>query len=183
MWFRSLFDSLPRSPRHRQKCAAHRKQQARRLLLEGLEDRRVMAFVPAVTYPAGDSPNAVVAADFNSDGQLDLATAHFSSNSVSVLLGNADGTFQLPLEDDPKKNDERSKLRVRRFSPERLLRRPIALAGGVTVSVEKHRGRKVVRLEEPGESGAAGGSQCGCRCSQTTSGRRRVPDDSTQVPG
>ena len=45
MWFRSLFHTLARSPRQRQKCAANRKQTARRLLLESLEDRRVMAAV------------------------------------------------------------------------------------------------------------------------------------------
>jgi Bacterial Ig-like domain (group 3)/FG-GAP-like repeat/Abnormal spindle-like microcephaly-assoc'd, ASPM-SPD-2-Hydin len=33
-------------------------------------------------------------ADFNADGVLDLAVANQSSNSVSVLLGNGDGTFQ-----------------------------------------------------------------------------------------
>jgi hypothetical protein len=57
------------------------------------------------------------------------------------------------MEDEPKENDERPKRRVRRYSP-RLLRQPVALSGGATVSVEKHRGRKMVRVDEPGESGA-----------------------------
>jgi hypothetical protein len=35
-----------------------------------------------------------VAADFNNDNQLDLATANVIGGNVSVLLGNADGTFQ-----------------------------------------------------------------------------------------
>jgi hypothetical protein len=38
-----------------------------------------------------------VAADFNGDGRLDLAVANVYSNTVSVLLGNAGGTFQPPL--------------------------------------------------------------------------------------
>lgn len=94
MWFRSMRSLLTRSPRRREQLVTSRNQRSRRLLLEGLEDRRLMTFVPAANYTVGDSPNAVVTADFNNDSRLDLATANFSSNSVSVLLGNADGTFQ-----------------------------------------------------------------------------------------
>ena len=32
--------------------------------------------------------------DFNGDGKLDLAVANYGSNTVSVLLGNGNGTFQ-----------------------------------------------------------------------------------------
>lgn len=35
-----------------------------------------------------------MAADFNGDGKLDLAVANDATNTVSVLLGNEDGTFQ-----------------------------------------------------------------------------------------
>ena len=94
MWFHSMFKSLTRSSRRRQKLALDGKQRARRLLLEGLEDRRVLAFDVAVHYPAGDFPQAVITADFNNDGRLDVATANSGSNTVSVLLGNADGSFQ-----------------------------------------------------------------------------------------
>ena len=49
-------------------------------------------------YPAGTRPGSVVAADLNADGRMDLAVANtpvFSStNTVSVLLGNGDGTFR-----------------------------------------------------------------------------------------
>jgi hypothetical protein len=51
------------------------------------------------------------------------------------------------VEHDPKKSDERPKRRVRRYSPDRLLRQPVALSGGVILSAEKHRGRIVVRTE------------------------------------
>jgi uncharacterized repeat protein (TIGR01451 family) len=51
-------------------------------------------FASAVTYPVGNGPSAVVVGDFNGDGKLDLAVANAGSNSVSVLLGNGDGTFQ-----------------------------------------------------------------------------------------
>lgn len=45
-------------------------------------------------YPTGSRPVKVITADFNGDGKADLATANFNGNSVSVLLGNGNGTFQ-----------------------------------------------------------------------------------------
>ena len=42
----------------------------------------------------GSHPDAIVAGDFNGDGHLDLAVANCGDNTVSVLLGNGDGTFQ-----------------------------------------------------------------------------------------
>src|SRR5262249_50856567 len=63
-------------------------------LLELLEDRIVPSFFPAVNYPVGQDPRAVASADFNGDGRLDLATPNSIDNTVSVLLGNGDGTFQ-----------------------------------------------------------------------------------------
>ncbi|MEZ4569728.1 MAG: VCBS repeat-containing protein [Thermomicrobiales bacterium] len=41
----------------------------------------------------GSAPHSVVVADFNGDNDLDIATADHNSNTVSVLLGNGDGTF------------------------------------------------------------------------------------------
>jgi len=38
--------------------------------------------------------NDVRAADFNGDGKLDLVTANLGTNTMSVFLGNGDGTFQ-----------------------------------------------------------------------------------------
>jgi len=57
-------------------------------------------FQAAVTYAAGSRPNSVTSGDFNGDGKLDLAVANSNlgpppaRDSVSVLLGNGDGTFQ-----------------------------------------------------------------------------------------
>jgi hypothetical protein len=97
MWFRSMLQLLARPSRRPARLSAIRKQQARRLLLEGLEDRRLLTFASAASYPVGGEPAAVVAADLNNDGLLDLATANNSTSSVSVLLGNPDGTFQAVL--------------------------------------------------------------------------------------
>src|SRR4051794_8150224 len=62
--------------------------------LEILEDRCLLRFSAPVGYAAGTNPYAVITADFNRDGRLDLAVANYSSNTISVLLGNGDGTFQ-----------------------------------------------------------------------------------------
>jgi len=56
-------------------------------------------FQPHVDYATGDiNPQWLVAADFNRDGKLDIATANYGPNytngTVSIFLGNGDGTFQ-----------------------------------------------------------------------------------------
>ena len=54
-------------------------------------------FQPAVEYGAGSDTDSssVALGDFNGDGNLDLAVANSgSTNRVSILLGNGDGTFQ-----------------------------------------------------------------------------------------
>ena len=45
-------------------------------------------------FKVGIAPSSVVAADFNGDGNLDIAAVATSTNGVGVALGNGDGTFQ-----------------------------------------------------------------------------------------
>jgi hypothetical protein len=45
------------------------------------------------SFEVGDLPDCGVVADFNGDGKLDVAIGNISSNTISVLLGNGDGTF------------------------------------------------------------------------------------------
>jgi hypothetical protein len=53
------------------------------------------------SYTVGTSPTSLVAADFNHDGNLDLAVANSLSDYVSILLGNGDGTFRPGLQNPP----------------------------------------------------------------------------------
>jgi hypothetical protein len=44
-------------------------------------------------YDSKDVPTAILTADFNGDGRLDIAVANYRSADVSIFLGRADGTF------------------------------------------------------------------------------------------
>jgi hypothetical protein len=58
-------------------------------------------FAPATTYPAGEGPISMAAADYDGDGTPDLAIAHAdlsvadnSGHTITVLLNRKDSTFR-----------------------------------------------------------------------------------------
>jgi hypothetical protein len=78
---------------------SRQRHQARHIrpALEVLEDRTLLSavsFSAPVNYAVGQVPFSVAVGDFNGDGRPDLAVANQVGNSVSVLLGNGDGSFQ-----------------------------------------------------------------------------------------
>ena len=91
-WLQNLRSTLAPSRRDRQNGSA--RVATHRPSLEVLEDRSVPAFIAAGDYGVASHPIDVAAGDFNNDGIPDLATANLDSSTVSVLLGNGDGTFQ-----------------------------------------------------------------------------------------
>ncbi len=65
-------------------------------LAEAMEERMLLsggALLPGAVCPVGSNPQCVAIADLNGDGKQDLVTANYGSDTVSVLLGNGDGTF------------------------------------------------------------------------------------------
>jgi hypothetical protein len=50
-------------------------------------------FKAPVYYKVGTLPYSIVTADFNHDGNLDLAVSDLGSNQISILLGRGDGSF------------------------------------------------------------------------------------------
>src|SRR5215213_7041896 len=56
------------------------------------------SFRPYVEYPAGGFTQDVAAGDLNGDGRLDLVVTNDSEQTtLTVLLGNGDGTFGAPV--------------------------------------------------------------------------------------
>jgi hypothetical protein len=52
-----------------------------------------VSFLPPQSYTVGSLPFNAVLADFNGDKILDMAVANSGTDTISVLMGNGDGTF------------------------------------------------------------------------------------------
>ncbi len=50
-------------------------------------------FYAGSNYGAGEEPFSIAVSDYNGDGHADLAVINATSDDVSILLGNGDGTF------------------------------------------------------------------------------------------
>ena len=93
-WLPNFHSTLAagRGQRHA-KGRGRRRASTRRPSVDFLEERVKLSFSPATSFPVGNLPQAVVTADFNNDGHLDLATANYYDGDVSVLIGDGRGAF------------------------------------------------------------------------------------------
>src|SRR5438067_398526 len=90
---------LAPEPRARRDCtprpACRRSRfQSLRPIVEALENRTLLSFLPPVNYAVANYPDSVAVGDFEGDGYPDLAVANFGDGTVSILLGKGDGIFQ-----------------------------------------------------------------------------------------
>ena len=51
-------------------------------------------FTQGAAIPTGSTPEGIAVGDLNGDGVVDIVTADAGSDSMSVLIGNKDGTYQ-----------------------------------------------------------------------------------------
>jgi len=87
-----LGQAYVRSPR-RGSSSERRVARRRQLNLGHLEDRSVPSFLAPVNNPAGGYPVAIASGLFNNDAIPDLVVANSAASTVSVFLGNGDGSF------------------------------------------------------------------------------------------
>jgi hypothetical protein len=96
MIFRIRSKSQTRKPLTRPRCRP--RHQAKPAILT-LEDRTLLSFAAPLNLPTGQNAEGIVAADLIGNGIQDLVVANNgfsggSGSSLSILLGNGDGTFQ-----------------------------------------------------------------------------------------
>ena len=90
------------------------------------------------SYSVGKNPTTVTTADFNRDQITDLITTNISSNSISLLFGNGDGTFRDQVQ--VKVCQEPRSLALNDFNHDDQLDVVLACSGGDQVSILLGRG-------------------------------------------
>jgi hypothetical protein len=84
-WFKRLVRKTQKTRRPRLRGFSPR--------IESLEDRTVPSFFTSPSFTVGSVPAGEAVGDFNGDGKTDLVVVNQFANTMSVLLGNGDGTY------------------------------------------------------------------------------------------
>jgi FG-GAP-like repeat/Bacterial Ig-like domain (group 3)/FG-GAP repeat len=94
----------------------------------------VLAFPNASTTSTGDTPYSIAAGDFNGDGIADLAAVNNGAGTVTILLGNGDGTFT-PAAASPVTGADPYSIAVADFNSDGKLDLAVTNAADGTVSI------------------------------------------------
>ncbi len=89
-------------------------------------------------YEVEKNPTAIRAGDFNNDGFTDLVTSNIASNSLSLLFGNGDGSFQTQV--PVRVCQEPRNLALEDFNQDTHLDLAIACSGSNQISILTGRG-------------------------------------------
>jgi FG-GAP-like repeat/FG-GAP repeat len=89
-------------------------------------------------YPVGNWPMGVTIGDFNRDGNPDLVVANYDSSTLSVLLGNGNGTFHSAV--NYAVGASPSSVVVRDFNGDHIPDLAVACLGSSSVSILLGRG-------------------------------------------
>ena len=63
------------------------------ILINTTRTQQFTTLSPSESYSTGSTPIDIATADFDADGNLDLAVANFASNNISIHWGKGDGSF------------------------------------------------------------------------------------------
>jgi hypothetical protein len=110
-------------------------------------------FAAPTSNNTGAQPTSVTAADFNGDGFSDLVTADLSDNTISVLLGNGDGSFRPALKFQTGRSPE--SVSVSDFNGDGILDLAVANTQDNTVSILLGNGDGTFQVQSTLASGNA----------------------------
>lgn len=91
-------------------------------------------FIATESYPAGSGPIAIATADFNGDGNLDLAVLNTRSQNVTILLGNGNGTYT-PAAESPATGSLPDAIVAGDFNGDGIPDLAVANAGAGTITI------------------------------------------------
>ena len=92
-------------------------------------------FAAPTLSTAGYSPISIAVADFNGDGIPDLAVANYGDDTVSIIIGNADGLFPVSASSNIAVGSEPMSVVVGDFNSDGIPDLAVANSGSNTVTI------------------------------------------------